>query len=299
MVFHTVKHTRRRRYRMGLLCRPSAPVSRFFAPYSGTSAHMWRNPEYYVNQLNFADTAGALAAGGKSESGYVSDAIAQLGEVDVEVPGEYVITFESVSAGDKQIFVSSIILDGTAQDAVLQSVSVDCAKPGLLVGQSAPLSVTAHLSDGSLITGTPPSVSLLGRSITMNAESLSPNIFSVDGTGMLTALAPGEGQVKGGASMGGVSLYSTIQISAAKAPIYSGYIETYSFKYNAYAGDTGFWTRVLRLIRIIPRPVRGHMWRTRCPRARVDLEEICLAHICRVTVLRLAEKPMVVFQMIG
>ncbi|NLG53175.1 MAG: hypothetical protein GX541_04290, partial [Clostridiales bacterium] len=169
---------------------------------------------------------------------YVSDAIAQLGEVDVEVPGEYVITFESVSAGDKQIFVSSIILDGTAQDAVLQSVSVDCAKPGLLVGQSAPLSVTAHLSDGSLITGTPPSVSLLGRSITMNAESLSPNIFSVDGTGMLTALAPGEGQVKGGASMGGVSLYSTIQISAAKAPIYSGYIETYSFKNSFYQGDT-------------------------------------------------------------
>ncbi|NLG52547.1 MAG: hypothetical protein GX541_01020, partial [Clostridiales bacterium] len=230
------------RYRIGLTYAARSDTGGvgniYFAPYNGTSAYMWRNPEYYVNQLSFADTAGAMVAGGTSDSGYVKNATTQLGEVDVEVPGEYVITFESAPVGGKYIFLSEIILDGTDEAASLESVSADIGKPVLYVGQPVQVSMTANLSDGSRVTGTLPGVKMLGRSINMAAASLTPAILSVDETGFVNALAPGEGQIKVSASMSGVTHESNVSITAKKTPNYSGRKESYVFKPAYYSGDT-------------------------------------------------------------
>jgi hypothetical protein len=98
--------------------------------------------------------------------------------------------------------------------------------------------MTANLSDGSRVTGTLPGVKMLGRSINMAAASLTPAILSVDETGFVNALAPGEGQIKVSASMSGVTHESNVSIIAKKTPNYSGRKESYVFKPAYYSGDT-------------------------------------------------------------
>ncbi|WP_158560967.1 S-layer homology domain-containing protein [Paenibacillus contaminans] len=146
-------------------------------------------------------------------SGVIFGPTQTMGKMNLST-GDHVLTITLVGKNDNatwyQLFPRQLILEKLPSE--LMSVSAGLAVPLLAVGEQSELEVSGTMSDEEEAD--------LSAAV-FEYESLDPNIVTVNGNGMVTAVAPGTGRVKVSVTLGGETLETEVSVS-----VISGYLDS-------------------------------------------------------------------------